>query len=337
MSKKVVSLGEILLRLSPSNYQRIVNSKSFEINYGGAEMNVAANLSILGIDSVAVTKVPDNEIGEAALSNLKSHGVNISYIPKGGERIGTYYLETGYSIRNSKVIYDRKDSSFAKSHISEYDVEKILEGADLFHVSGITLAISPLAFEIAETFMKKANEMGIKVSFDFNYRSKLWSLEEASIKIKKILPYVNIAFAGYLDFINILGFKSETCYEEDILKCYEELYPKVLEKYNFEYIASSIRKTVSASKNIYKGLVYDGKSINISKEYEIEIIDRVGSGDAFTTGFLYSYLMGKSSEYIVQFATASAAIKHTIHGDTNIINKSDIENLFEKDSFDVSR
>jgi 2-dehydro-3-deoxygluconokinase len=338
MKNKVVTLGEILLRLSPPGNQRFINSTTFEINYGGAEINVAVDLANLGVDTTLVTKVPANELGDAALRHANSYGVDTSFVARGGEKIGTYFLETGFSLRSSKVLYDRKYSAFSTVSKDEFDIDAIFEGVSLFHVSGITLAVSPEAFEVAEFFMKKAKEKGITVSFDFNYRSKMWSLKDASIGIEKVLKYVDIAFAGYLDFINILGIPMGEGYiGENILGCYKTLYPKVMEKYNFKYIVSSVRNVVSASKNLYSGFVFNGKDIEISKEYEVDIIDRVGSGDAFTSGFLYSYLTDATDNYKIEFATASAVLKHTIPGDTNIVTKEEIERLFKGIGYDVGR
>ncbi|WP_372714140.1 sugar kinase [Ilyobacter sp.] len=338
MKKKVVTLGEILLRLSPQGNKRIVNSTFFEINYGGAEINVAVDLANLGIDTKLVTKAPQNELGDAALRHARSYGVDISNVARGGEKIGTYFLESGFSVRSSKVIYDRKYSAFSKVSIDEFDLDAIFSDACLFHVSGITLAVSSEAFELAEFFMKEAKKRGITVSFDFNYRSKVWTLKEASKGIKKILKYVDIALAGYLDFINILGLDIEKgCQDETILDCYQILYPKVMEKYNFKYIVSSVRKVVSASKNIYSGLLFNGKEIVSSKEYEVDIIDRVGSGDAFTSGFLYGYLTEANDNYKIEFASASAVLKHTIPGDANLVAKNEIEQLFKGTGYDVGR
>ncbi len=338
MNKKVAVMGELLLRLSTPGKQRFLNSTSFDINYGGAELNVAVNLATLGIDVKAITKVAPNEIGNAAIRNLKSYGVNTDHIARGGERVGIYFLETGHSIRNSKVVYDRKDSAFSKTTISDYDIDAVFEGVSLFHVSGITLAISQETFQVAEFFMKEAQARGIKVSFDFNYRSKLWSHAEARVRISKILKYVDIAFAGYLDFINILGYKTD---KTDISEIYEELYPKVIKDHDFEYIVSSVRNVVSASKNIYRGICCKGRELIFSKEYHIDIIDRVGSGDAFAAGFLFGYLMNASDNYKVEFAAGAAAMKHTIAGDSNLVVKEEIETLFKSnsldDGFDVGR
>lgn len=334
MMKKVVTMGELLLRLSPPGRERFINSREFEINYGGAELNVGANLANLGIDVTAITKAPKNEVGDSGIRHLKSYGLDTSHIARGGERLGIYFLETGYSIRNSKVIYDRKNSSFSKVSIDEFDTDAIFDGASLFHVSGITLAVSQDAFDLAEFFMKEARKRGITVSFDFNYRSKMWTLDEARRGIEKILKYVDIAFGGHLDFTNILGFETD---KNDLIERYADLYPKAMEKYGFKYIVSSVREVLSASRNIYRGMVFNGREILTSKEYDIDIVDRVGSGDAFTTGFLYSFLMSKDDSYKIEFATASAALKHTVQGDSNPVSEEEIEALFGGNGFDVGR
>lgn len=332
--KKVVTMGELLLRLSPPGKGRFISANCFEANYGGAELNVAVNLANLGLDVSAITKVPENEIGSAALRHLKSYGVDTSHIARGGERLGIYFLENGYSIRSSKVVYDRKYSSITAVSIDEFDIDAIFKDADLFHVSGITLALSQDAFKLSEYFMQEAQKRGITVSFDFNFRSKLWTLEECKAGIEKILKYVDIALCGYLDFTNILGFTSD---KETLIEKYQDLYPQVAEKYGFKYIVSSMRDVLSASKNNYKGLIFNGQEMLISKEYSIDIIDRVGSGDAFTSGFLYAFLNSDSDDYRIEFAAASAALKHTIEGDSNPVSKSEVEALFAGKGFDVGR
>lgn len=334
MNKKVVTLGEMLLRLSTNNNNRFITSKSFDIHFGGAEINVGVNLANLGLNSYVITKVPNNDIGTASVNYLKSHGVYTDYVKTGSERLGIYFLEQGTSLRNSKVIYDRADSAFCNIDIDELDIDEILENTDLFHVSGITLTLSEKTFELSKLILQKCKEKNITTSFDFNYRSKLWTLQEAKEKIVEILPYVDIAFAGYLDFINILGFKTDAT---NLMDTYKDLYPKVAEKYNFKYIVSSMRDVISASKNNYKCILFHNDNIYESKQYQIDIVDRVGSGDAFTSGFLYSFLTSDDNNYRIQFAAASAAIKHTIVGDANLTTKEEIENLFNSDSFEIGR
>ena len=336
--KKIITLGEIMLRLSPPNNDKFLGTPNFNVNYGGGEANVAVALSNYGITSSFLTKLPDNELGDSAIKHLRSFGVSTDSIVRGGERLGIYFLENGFSIRNSKVIYDRKNSSIATAKVDDFQIEEILKGWDILHVSGITLGISQNGFEISKAFMKKAKEMGLEVSFDFNYRSKLWSLEEASLKIKEILKYVDIAFAGHLDFTNILGITPNNQVDStDIMKYYETLYPQVMEKYNFKYIVSSIRDVKSASNNIYTGICYDNNKISKSKSYDVDIIDRVGTGDAYTAGFLCGYAKDKTLEYTLEFATASAVLKHTIAGDVTTMKVGEVENLFESRSFDVVR
>ena len=334
--KRVLTFGEVLLRLSTKN--KIERSQHFEANYGGSEANVAVALSNYGIDTAFVTKLPQNELGDTALQRLREFGVNVKNCIRGGERIGLYFLEEGYSVRPSKVIYDRKSSSISQVIIEEFDLDELFKDQNLFHISGITLAISEESFQLAKSLMKAAKERGLKVSFDFNYRSKLWEINQAKKKIEQVLNYVDIIFAGHLDFTNILGIEPDKPLEvTDILSYYQDLYSKVLDKYNVEYIVSSIREVESASKNCYQGILYDGNKIYTSQKYSIDIVDRVGTGDAFTGGFLYSYLMQKDNEYKIEFATASSAIKHTIAGDMIIAKVDEVENLFKVGSFKVQR
>lgn len=336
--KKVVTLGEILLRLSPPGNSKIIGTSLLDATYGGSEANVAVSLSQYGISTSFVTKLPNNDIGDAAINKLREFGVNTSNIVRGGDRIGIYFLENGYSVRPSKVVYDRKSSAISEAKVNEFNIDDIFKDQDLFHVSGITLGISEESFQLAKTLIKAAKGKGLKVSFDFNYRSKLWSLEQAKDKIEKVLEYVDIIFAGHLDFTNILQIKPEKRLEEtDILSYYEDLYSKIYDKYQFEYIVSSIRDVKSASRNHYQGIQYNGKKIYQSKSYSIDIVDRVGTGDAYTAGFLYAYLSNMDNNYKVEFSTAAAALKHTIPGDMIISTIDEVENLFNSSLFHVQR
>lgn len=336
--KKIITLGEIMLRLSPPNRDKFLGTPNFQANYGGGEANVAVALANYGVETAFITKLPNNEIGDSAVNHLRSFGVNTQAVIRGGDRIGIYFLENGFSLRNSKVIYDRKNSAISNALVSDFEIETILQGWDILHLSGITLGISSNGFEISKAFMKKAKELGMEISFDFNYRSKLWSLEDAGKKINEILEYVDIAFAGHLDFTNILGIVPEKSLEKSgILEYYEDLYRKVSSKYNFKYIVSSIRDVKSASNNTYTGICFDGNKIYRSKSYEVDIIDRVGTGDAYTAGFLCGYTMGKEIDYTINIAAASSILKHTISGDVTLAKIEDVEELFKNDSFDVQR
>lgn len=336
--KKIITLGEIMLRLSPFNRGKFLGASSFQGDYGGGEANVAVALANYNIKTAFVTKLPDNELGDSAINHLRRFGVNTDYIVRGGERIGLYFLENGFSLRKSKVIYDRKNSSIATATVSDFEIENILKGWDILHISGITLGISDSSFDVAKAFMKKAKELNMEISFDFNYRSKLWSLEKASVKIDEILKYVDIAFAGHLDFIHILGIiPNKEKKDTDIIEYYKDLYKKVNSIYNFKYIVSSIRDVKSASLNYYKGICYYENKLYESSSYKVDIIDRVGTGDAYTAGFLYGYSMNKDIDYTVKFATASSVLKHTISGDASLSTVEEVEELFENEVFDVSR
>ncbi|MFA9456998.1 PfkB family carbohydrate kinase [Halalkalibacter sp. AB-rgal2] len=336
--KKVVTLGEILLRLSPPGHDRISGSQSFDAIYGGSEGNVAVALQSFGLQTSLVSKIPAHAIGDAAIQSFNAYGVDTSHIIRGGERLGTYFLENGYSIRSSKVVYDRKHSAISEAQIEEFDLDAVFDGAELFHVSGITLGISEQAFRLSQAFMEEAARRKIPVSFDFNYRAKLWSTNEAKSKFLQVLPYVDVAFAGFLDFTTFLGL-DHALVEVAEIEDYQKIYKTINETFGFQYIVSSFRDVISASKNDYQGLVYNGTSeeVSLSKKYSIDIIDRVGAGDAFTAGFLYSYLLNKDDLYKVEFSTAAAAIKHTIFGDSLKVNVEEVESVFQSGAFHVQR
>ena len=337
--KKVLAIGEMLLRLSPEDYKMIIQptTDKLEMFYGGAELNISVDLSNFGIKTGYLTKVPDNSLGHKGIKYLQYYGVDTSNIKIGGERLGIYFLEKGYSVRSSSVIYDRKYSSFSEIELTDNEITEILKNYDIVFLSGITVAVSEKTFELSRKIVKLAKEMGKEVVFDCNYRSKLLTLKEASIKYREILPYVDILFAGYLDFINIFGIEHKMYSGEDYDKYYREIHKKVYEKCNFKYIISSIRRSISANKNIYSGIITDGKDIKKGKEVEVEIIDRVGTGDAFTSGAVYSYLEGKDMEDIINFAIGSGALKHTLLGDVSEFNKEKVLQIINNDSFDVVR
>lgn len=336
--KNIVTIGEIMMRLSPPDNNKILNTTSFNINYGGGEANVAVALAQYGIDASFITKLPENSIGDAVIKHLKGFGVKTDSIIRGGKRLGIYFLENGYSIRNSKVIYDRADSSITDAGISEYNWDEIYKNKDILHISGITLALSEKAFSLGKTAIIEAKKRNLKVSFDFNYRSKLWTLEEAGAKIKEIIAYVDIAFASHLDFIKILGHNEDLPAKgENLEKYYENLYSKIINNYNFEVIVTSIRDVKSASNNIYGGLIFKDKKIYRSKDYDISIIDRVGTGDAFTGGYLAAYSKDFDNQKAIEFAVASGAIKHTIAGDVIIATADEVEDFALQNSLIINR
>ncbi|CRK80260.1 sugar kinase [Neobacillus massiliamazoniensis] len=323
--KKIVTLGEIMLRLSTAEGVRLNQSNQFTVHYGGAEANVAVSLSHFGYQAFFVSKVPANPLGSAVERHLKSHGVRTDYLLKGGERLGAYYLEAGVGERSTQVAYDRKNSSFSKLEAEEVVIEEILRGASLFHISGITLALSTSLRELVFLFLKKAKKMGIKTSFDFNYRAKLWTQQEASEVIKLLLPYIDICSCGELDAVHLLGLDlvGGSLPQEERLKCY---YQKIMKMYpNIQYMCSTFRTVINASNNRLLGNLYVNGELYQSKVHCLEpIVDRVGGGDSFIAGILSGILDGLPTERIISFATAASALKHTVHGDCNPFSKEEV-------------
>ncbi len=325
MKKKIVAFGEPLLRLSTNMGERLLQANQLTLNYGGAEANVGASLSRFGYDVYFIGKVPNNSLGYAYERHLQSFGVQTDYLLKGGERLGTYYLETGIGERSAQVIYDRKGSSFSQLTPNEVDFEDILQNADLFHVTGITPALSPVLQELTLQGLKVAKEIGVKTSFDFNYRAKLWSLQEARDAIQPFLPYVDICSCGELDALNLLGIEEADAsldHSQKLTFYYErisEMYP------NIKYLYSTFREVYSASHNSLQGNLFVNGKLYQSKVHDINpIVDRVGGGDAYASGILFGILEGKEPEQIVSFGTAASALKHTVHGDSNVFSEEDI-------------
>ncbi|MDN3018463.1 sugar kinase [Paenibacillus sp. BSR1-1] len=336
--KKVVTLGEIMLRLSTQTGTRLNQADLFTVHYGGAEANVAVSLAHFGYETYFISKVPNNPLGEAVKKHLRSHGVHTDFLQKGGERLGTYYLETGVGERGPQVIYDRKYSSFSQLTKEDIQIEEMFKGAALFHVSGITLALSHNLRELTYFAIKKAKEMGVKISFDFNYRAKLWGQQEASEAIKPLLPYADFCFCGELDAIHILGFDkvNDSIPADERLKYY---YQRIREKYpNIEYFCSTFRTSISASSNNLQGNLFAAGELYQSKIHHIEpIVDRVGGGDAFAAGVLYCFFEGLTPQEIISFATAASALKHTVHGDCNCFTKEEVYQFFGSEQGKIAR
>lgn len=335
---KIITFGEIILRLSTNIGERLYKTNQLTMHYGGAEANVSVSLANFGHDVYIVSKVPKNALGNAAKFQLESNGVHTDYLLKGGERLGTYYLETGVGERNAQVTYDRKYSSISKLVADEIDFDKIFEDATLFHVTGITPALSKDLADLTLLLLKKAKEKGVITSFDFNYRSKLWSQQEAASTFKQFLPYVDICFCGELDAIHFLGMDKldESIDEAERLKRYYEeiqsLYP------NIKYLSSTFREVISASMNRLQGNYYTNGVLYQSKVHQIDqIVDRVGAGDAFAAGILHGVLKGMEPEKTVSFATAGSALKHTILGDSNSFSEDEIMAFCEKESSKIIR
>ena len=335
MSKKVVTLGEIMLRLSTPGFERFVQSDSFDVTYGGGEANVAVAVANYGLNGVFVSKVPDNAIGQAAINHLRRYGVDTQYVARGGKRLGIYFLETGASMRASQVIYDRADAAISEVNASEFDWDAIFEGADWFHTTGITPALSDAAAALTLEALKAAKAKGITTSIDLNYRKKLWSKEKARQVMTELCQYVDVCIGNEEDAETTLGFKSEGT---DITKGelnldgYKSVFKQMKEKFGFKYIASTLRESHSASDNGWSALVYDGNEFYHTKQYEVRIVDRVGSGDSFASGFITGLVTGKSLGEAAEFGVAASALKHTIPGDLNHATLAEVETLMKGDA-----
>ncbi|WP_035357054.1 sugar kinase, partial [Acholeplasma granularum] len=332
---KIVTLGEIMLRLSTPGVSRFVQSESFDVVYGGGEANVAVSVANYGHDAYFVTKLPDHEIGQSAINALRRYGVDTSYVVRGGERVGIYYLETGASMRPSKVIYDRANSSIATAKYSEFDWEGIFKDAKWFHFSGITPALSDDAAELTKVALQQAKKFGVTTSVDLNYRKKLWTPEKAQSIMRPLMQYVDVCIGNEEDAELVLGFKPKGV---DVhsgkldIKGYHTIFKEMKEAFGFKMIATSLRESYSANHNGWRILLYDGNDFFESKRYEINpIVDRVGGGDSFSGGLIHG-LLTRGNQEACEFAAAASALKHTIPGDFNQVSEQEVMTLLKGDA-----
>nr|MBC7243939.1 sugar kinase [Chloroflexota bacterium] len=333
--KRFVGLGEILVRLSTEGYLRFAQADRFIVNYTGAEANIAITLSYMGMDACMVTKLPDNDIGKCALRKLAMFGVDTSHITFGGERIGLYYLERGVSQRPSRVIYDRKHSAFSEASVDEFNWDEILNGADWFHFTGITPALSENCAKICEKACITAKQQGVKVSCDLNYRKSLWTPEEAQETMRPLMQYVDILFANEessekalgikMDKSSIVGVKPDT-------EAYAMLAHNLSGTFGFEKVAIPLREPISASVNNWSGLLYSNGEISIAKKYTIQIVDRIGAGDSFAAGLIYGLLHGMDDHTALEFATAASCLKHSIEFDFNLSTPDEVKAIMTGDA-----
>lgn len=323
---KVAGFGEIMLRLSTDVGKMILQSDRFNVNYGGGEANVLISLSHFGIDTKMITSVSNDDIGKSILRYLRSYDIDTEFVTLSDHRTGIYYLQVGSGIRSSKVIYDRDNSAFCNMKVGDIDIAKALEDVDVFHFSGITLALSNDLRELLMQMLAYCREHNIMVSYDSNYRAKLWSLEEAREATLKVLPYVDILSAGILDAENILLMNCELEDNHEKLKYY---YDEITKTYpNIKHIFSSHRDIESSSVNKLQCNYYTDGILYLSNKINIDsIVDRVGGGDALSAGIIYSIINNKDPKYVCEFATCASALKHSILGDANLVELSDVERL----------
>ena len=327
---KIVTMGEIMLRLSPEGNYRFVQAEKFNIIPGGGEANVGISLANFGHESVFVSKLPKHEIGQIAVNALRKFGVNTDFIARGGNRIGLYYAETGASMRPSKVIYDRANSSIAEAKPEDFDFDKIFKGADWFHWSGITPAISDASAECLRQACIAAKKHGVTVSCDLNFRKKLWTSEKAISVMRPLMQYVDVCIGNEEDAQLCLGFKPDADVEggQTDASGYHKIFEQMQKEFGFKYVVSTLRESFSATHNGWKALIYNGKEFYESRRYDImPIIDRVGGGDSFSGGLIHGLLTKPTQGEALEFAVAASALKHTINGDFNLVSVDEVEAL----------
>lgn len=331
---KVVTFGEIMLRLKSPGYERFFQSPALEATFGGGEANVAVSLANYGMDAAFVTVLPDNDIANACIRELRGFGVDTTKIVRGGNRVGIYYLETGAVQRPSKVIYDRAGSSIAEAKPGDIDWKKVLEGAEWFHLTGITPAISQGAADLSLEAVKAAKEMGVHVSCDLNYRKNLWKYgKRADEVMREVVKYVDTVIANEEDVQKALCISAESAAAVDEGEINVDLYKtiagKVMEAYpNVKRVAITLRESKSANHNDWHACLYNGKDFFLSRKYAItDIVDRVGGGDSFGGGLIYGLMTYQDEKKALEFAVAASCLKHTILGDYNRVSVKEVESL----------
>ncbi len=330
MSKRVVTFGEIMLRLAPNGYYRFFQNDQLQATFGGGEANVAVSLANYGMDAAFVSKVPAHAIGQGAVNSLRGMGVDTKFIARGGERLGIYFLEKGASQRGSVCIYDRAHSAIQEAKSSDFDWDAIFEGADWFHFTGITPALGSNLVDICEEACKAAKVKGVTVSCDLNYRGKLWTRDEARAAMTRLCKYVDVCISNEEDAKDVFGIEAENT---DIYggkldhNAYKSVAKQLMDKFGFQKVAITLRTSISASDNDWAGMLYDGTDYHFSKEYHLRIVDRVGGGDSFGGGLIYALLSGKDSQSAIEFAVADSDLKHSIEGDYHRVSVSDVEKL----------
>ena len=326
---RIITFGEIMLRLNPESYLRFTQSPKFEASYAGGEANVAVSLANYGLDAAFVSKVPTHEVGDCVIRGLRTYGIDTKFIVRGGKRLGIYYVEKGASQRPSKVIYDREGSSIAMADPSDFDWDAIFEGAEWFHWTGITPALGDNMVQACLEACKKAREKGITVSCDLNYRKKLWTREKAGEVMAQLMPYVDVCIANEEDAADVFGIHAEhTDIEGGKLDyaAYESVARQLSQRFGCKKVAITLRGSISASENTWAGMLYDKETDKavLSRSYHILIVDRVGGGDSFGGGLIYALSQGYHDQDAINFAVAASCLKHTIEHDFNQVKVDEV-------------
>ncbi len=331
---RLVTFGEIMGRLNPSGYLRIMQADAFELTFAGGEANVAVAVANFGGEASFVTALPNNDLSTRLIRSLRGYNVDTNHIVFGGDRVGMYYVEKGASQRPSKVIYDRKHSSIATAKRSDFDWDKILDGATWFHFTGITPALSDELPNICLDALKKARDKGITVSCDLNYRGSLWSSEKASGVMSELMPYVNVCLANEEDAAKVFGIHAENT---DITggnvseEGYRSVARKLVERFGFDKVSITLRGSISASDNTWAGILYDGKEFYASRQYNIHLVDRVGGGDSFGGGLVYALMNDYAPQEAIDFAVATSCLKQATEYDFSLSTVEDVKKLMGGD------
>jgi 2-dehydro-3-deoxygluconokinase len=329
----VVTFGEIMMRLATPGYLRFSQAPSLELTYGGGEANVAVSLANFGLDTQFVTRLPKNDMAQRAINELRGLGVGTDHIVRGGERIGIYFLESGASQRASKVTYDRAHSSIAQIQPGEVDWNAVFEGAEWFHWTGITPALSDSAAAVTREACEAAEKLGLTISADLNYRKKLWSREKAGQVMGGLMEFVDLCIANEEDAESVFNIKGAEVTSGQIEHGqYEDVARQLAARFHFKQVAITLRESFSASRNGWSGMLYaDGRSY-FSRRYDISIVDRVGGGDSFAGGLIYALLRGDDPERAIEFAVAASCLKHSVPGDYNRVTLDEVETLAKGDA-----
>lgn len=327
---KVVTFGELMLRLAPNGYSRFFQDDQLQATFGGGEANVAVSLANYGLDAAFITKLPSHAIGQAAVNSLRKYGVDTSKIVRGGSRVGIYFLEKGASQRGSVCIYDRAHSAIQEADPSEFDWDAIFADADWFHFTGITPALGANMVEACKQACIAAKAHGVKISCDLNYRGKLWTRAEAREAMTALCEYVDVCISNEEDAKDVFGIEAANTdiYGGKLDKeGYKSVAKQLADRFGFEKVAITLRTSLSANDNDWAAMLYDGENYCFSKEYHLHIVDRVGGGDSFGGGLIYALLTGRDTQAAVEFAVAASALKHSIEGDYNLVSVSEVEKL----------
>lgn len=328
--KKIITFGEIMLRLAPEGYYRFVQADKFGATFGGGEANVAVSLANYGMDASFVTKLPKHEIGQCAVNSLRKYGVGTDLITRGGDRVGIYFLEKGASQRPSKVVYDRAGSAIATATQEDFDWDKIFDGVDWFHFTGITPALGANVVEICRVAGQKAKQKGITVSCDLNYRKNLWTREEAGKAMAGLMEYVDLCIANEEDAADVFGIHAA---DTDVTtgkvnhEGYIQVAQELTKRFGFKKTAITLRESISANDNNWAAMLYEDGKAYFSKKYPVRIVDRVGGGDSFGAGLIYSTLMGFGPQESIEYAVAASCLKHSIEGDFNLVSVDEVTKL----------